>query len=183
MKNMVSTVLSKPEIKKIKFSFKTLNITPASFQQVKAKIHSNKIKVVRSNKLSANDAKYSSVTNTLKLGFSSIGGSTDREALIIHECVHAACDIAGKALRVSHAEAVAYVAQCLFFYFRNESALKSGKTPTFASPVLREAWKTATKARSNYVLKESDIKPLLEAIAKQPNYKNIYSKSYAFDGV
>jgi hypothetical protein len=184
MKKMVMAVLSKPEVAKIKFTLETIKIGSSSFQLVKSKIQGNKIKVGYSAKLGTGVAKYSYKKNTLSLGFKSIGGNADKEALIVHECTHAACDIAGKAMLLTHSEAAAYVAQALYFYYRNEVVLsKPGVKPTFVSALLREAWEVATKARANPKLGKDDIKKLLGLIAKHPLYKKRHSKTEAYDGV
>ena len=184
MKNMVITVLSTPEVAKIKFTLGPITISPFSFKQVTDTIQNDKIKVVFSAKLPANVAKYRYTHNTLFLGFRTTGGSVDKEALIIHECTHAALDIAGKAVMVSHCEAAGYVAQCLYFYYKNETELsKPGVKPTFPSPTLNEAWKVAEKARDNEVLSDTDIEPLLQEIAKNPLYKSRHAQQEPYDGV
>jgi len=107
----------------------------------------------------------------------------DKEALVIHECTHAACDIAGKTVVVSHSEAAAYVAQCLYFYYINEAALASGKTPTFNDPILKAAWDVATIARQNSSLSNQDIATLIAEISKHPTYKDRATQDVNYDGV
>lgn len=184
MKKMVCEILAKPEVAKIKFTLGPVTIEPHSFTQVEESILNGKIKVVFTPKLPANNAKYRYTHNTLFLGFMTVGNNIDKQALIIHECSHAAMDIAGKALLVSHCEAAAYVAQCLFFYYTNEADLsKPGVKPTFQSAILQEAWKVAEKARDHEVLNDEDIAELLKEIAKHPLYKTRHSKHEPYDGV
>ena len=184
MKKMVMTVLSRPEVAKINFTLETIKIDSSSFQKVKSKIQGKKITVVYSKKIGTGIAKYRYKLNRLVLGFRATGGNGDKEALIIHECTHAACDIAGKAMLLTHSEAAAYVAQALYFFYRNEAALsKPGVKPTFASTLLREAWEVSKKARANPKLSKDDIKKLLGIIAKHPLYKKRHSKKEAYDGV
>ena len=84
---------------------------------------------------------------------------------------------------VSHSEAAAYVAQCLYYYYINEAALASGKTPTFNNALLKAAWDVATKARQNSSLSDQDIKPLLDEIAKDSSYKDRVTQNENYDGV
>lgn len=184
MENMVCGVLARPEVAKIKFTLGPVSISSHSFKQVEDNILNGKIKVVFTPKLPANNGKYRYTHNTLFLGFMAAGDNIDKQALIIHECTHAAMDIVGKALMVSHCEAAAYVAQCLFFYYVNEVELSEpGVKPTFQSAILQEAWKVAEKARTDEVLSEEDIDQLLKEIARHPLYKTRHSKHEAYDGV
>jgi hypothetical protein len=183
MKNMVITLLSQTEVSKIKFSFGSMSVDSKSFQQVKAKVSSGKIKIAYNAKLGPKVAKYRYTHNTLFVGFKTTGKNADREALLVHECTHAASDIAGKKTLLTHSEAAAYIAQCLYFYYKNEAKIKKGAKPTFAQAVLREAWKVAMKAVSNSTLSNSDVQPLFKAIAKNPTYMKRHSQQVGYDGV
>ena len=179
----VSAILAKAETGKIKFSLGAISIDSNAYKQVKTNIDNGKIKVVYDAKVGAGTAKYRYTHNTLRLGFQVID-TADKEALIIHECTHAACDIAKKALLVSHSEAAAYVAQCLYFYYLNEAALATGNVqPTFKSGILTAAWDVATKARQNSSLSDKDIEKLLAEIAKDSKYKDRHSQNEDYDGV
>lgn len=183
LETKVSNVLMKTETGKIKFSLGEISIDSNSYKQVKTQIDNGKIKVVYSKEIGANAAKYRYTHNTLFLGFQSVN-NIDKEALIIHECTHAACDIAKKALLVSHSEAAAYIAQCLYFYYRNEQALSTGNLkPTFKSKILKAAWNVATKALHNSSLGDNDIKELLAEIARDSAYKKRHKQKENYDGV
>ena len=183
LKTQVSNVLAKAETSKINFSLPTIAIGSNSYKDVKTNIDSGKITVAYDIKVGANAAKYRYTANTLFLGFSLVDNA-DKEALIIHECTHAACDIAKKTLLISHSEAAAYVAQCLYFYYLNEKALSTGKQPTFKSGILQAAWDASTKARNNNgSLSAKDIEKLISEIVKNPTYKDGNTKSETYDGV
>ncbi len=183
MKNMAIIILSKPEVAKINFSFGGMNIAPKSFQQVKSAITGNKITISHDAKLGFGQAKYRYTHNTLFTGFKTTGGNTDLEALLVHECVHAACDIAGKKMLVNQSEAAAYLAQCLYFYYMNEAAIKGGATPTFKNSILKAAWPIAIKAVSNSALSTSDVQPLLTAVSKHPTYLRRHANQVIYDGI
>ncbi len=183
MKTMVTSLLSKSVVKKIKFKSGSISIDSQSFQQVKTKINGGNIKIVYKAKLGGKKAIYRYTHNTLFVGFQATGGNADREALLVHECTHAALDIAGKKMLVKQSEAAAYIAQCLYFYYKNEAAIKKGSKPQFANALLREAWKVAMKAVHNSTLNNTDIQPLLTAVANHPLYKKRHSKQVEYDGV
>lgn len=183
MKTMVTAVLAKPEVTKISFSYGGVKVDSNGFKRVISSINSNKIKVQHNARLGSKKGIYRYTHNTLFLGFKATGGDADREALIVHECVHAISDIAGTKMLVSKSEAVAYIAQCLYFYYKNETAIKSGQKPTFKVKVLQKAWDAAMKAVQNGSLTNADVKPLLDEIAKHPTYRSRHSKDVLYDGV
>lgn len=183
LSDAVGAVLDRVETGRISFTLGAITIDSNSYKGVKTQIDAGKIKVEYKAKAGTNGGIYRYTANTLFLGFQTVD-NMDREALIVHECSHAAMDIAAKTVRVSHSEAAAYVAQCLYFYFRNEAAFSSGaRTPTFASAILTAAWDVATKARANPKLADDDIAPLLTAIANDSTYKDRHDKDEKFDGV
>jgi len=183
LEKKVSYVLTKTETGKIKFSLGSISIDSNSYKQVKTQIDNGKIKVVYSKEIGANAAKYRYTHNTLFLGFQSVNDIA-KEALIIHECTHAAFDIAKEALLVSHSEAAAYIAQCLYFYYCNEQALSTGNVkPTFKSKILKAAWNVATKALQNSSLSDNDIKELLAEIVRDPVYKKRHKQQEKYDGL
>lgn len=185
--NLVRSVLSRPETARINFSLGGMMIEPSSFQMVKEKILGGQIDVVCDRSLAANKAKYRPLENTLHLStaFRINGISTDQEALIIHECVHAAADLSALAVKIGLDEAAAYVAQCLYFYYRNEAELKRpGKRVDFDNkPILEEAWKVATLARSKNKLSDRDIAQLLWVISQHRLYKKNHTFKRPYDGV
>lgn len=183
MKNMIITLLSKPEVSKIKFSFGTISVNSATFQKVKNAVKTGKIKVSYNSKLGVGQAKYRYTHNTLFAGFRSTAGITDRESLLVHECTHAAFDIAGKKLVRQNSEAAAYIAQCLYFYYKNEKAIKAGSKPTFKHTILKAAWAVAMKAVVNSTLSAADLKPLMDAISKNPLYLKRYMAKVPYDGI
>lgn len=183
MQQVVIDTLDRPEIRKIAFGVGAIYVNALSFEPVKQAITGGKIKVEHKSSIGPYGAKYRYTANTLFLGFSSTGGNADREALIVHECVHAFLDIAAKTVLVKQSEAAAYVAQILYFYYRNEAALSGGQKPTFRDPVLKAAWDVAMIARRKSNLTEAEVQPLYDAIAKHDLYKHSHSKDETYDGV
>ena len=183
LETSVSNLMAKAETGKIKFTLAGIAIDSTSYKAVKDCVDNAKIKVSYDATLGANAAKYRYTHNTLFLGFQPVTGQ-DKEALVVHECTHAACDIAKKSLLVSNSEAAAYVAQSLYFFYMNEKVLADGKVkPTFKSGILQAAWDVATQARATPSLTNEHIKKLLEEIAKDAAYKDRYTKNDDFDGV
>ncbi len=176
-------VLARPEVGRICFTLGGTSINKStSFQPVIGAIQKGKITVVASKTI---PMKYSSTSNRLVLNSQGTTGAVDMEGLIVHECTHAACDIGKIKLTVGDSEALAFVAQCLFFYYRAEKDLKSGSVrPTFADPVLKAAWDVAMKVKEprSIDLSRADIQPLLTAIAGHKLYKDTYSKEMDYNG-
>ncbi len=183
MKQLVTTVLSRDEIKKIDFTVAGIKVSPLGFNAVKNNVQSEKIEVEFSRRLARNTAQYVHSHNKMLLSFRSLDGDSDREGLIVHECVHAIADINGKKQLVSKSEASAFIAQCLYLYYRNEKDIQDGLIIEFDDKVLSAAWKTAEKVRENSTLSDSDLEPLLKVIAKDRAYRHNHSTMNDYDGV
>jgi hypothetical protein len=179
----VGDLMIAPYTSKIKLAFGAISLDANSYKAVKTAIDGGKITVQHDAKMGSRSGRYRYTHNTMFLGFPSIT-TQDQQALVVHESTHAAFDIAGKALKVSHSEAAAYIAQCLFFYYANEPALSTGNVkPTFASPILQAAWDAAMLARPTGTVTEKDLEKLLAAIAKDADYKDNHDQDEAYDGV
>ncbi len=183
LRTLVRSVLAKPEVKKIDFTLGGLRVGPPSFSLVSEGILNARIDVTHDAKLGGGAAKYRYHENKLVLGFDASGVTADNEALIVHECVHIAGDLSVVAVKVGMDEAAAYVAQCLYFFYKNEKLLSEpGISPTFADPILKEAWQVATKARRSKVLVDDDLEALLKAIAEHHLYSHTHSVMRHYDG-
>ena len=183
MKDMVLNLLSRAEVTRIRFSFGAIQINASFFQSVRNAIAADRIQVVHNPSIGAGLAIYRYTHNTLFLGFRTIAGNTDREALIVHECTHAAFDISGRRMPVQESEAAAYIAQCLYFYYKHEQAFQAGRNPTFRRAILRAAWSIAMQARTQPNLSSDDLQPLLTAIRNDPFYRRRHDRQVPYDGV
>ena len=188
--NLVREVLSQPEVAKIDFALGGMMITPSTYRMVKEKILVGHIDVVLDSTLNTKVkdavAKYSVKENKLKLGdhFLNPQWSMGLQALIIHECTHAAADLSALTVQIGLDEAAAHVAQMLYMYYRMDVFVKKGllqETPKFLTSVHREAWKVAALARSKKMLSDKDIRKLLRVISEGA-YRNVYSKAQPYDG-
>ena len=185
MEDMVFAVLDSPITKsKIAFRVGMIFIGPSYYSRVQDAFRDGAIELRYSDRL-RNKAKYRPGKNRLTVGFRETKGKPDREALLLHELTHVAHDIRGIPRLVLHSEASAYIAQALYFYYRNESVLKAGHmAPSFGDKILSAAWDVSKLARKKpSVLSDSDAKPLFNAIKKHGAYKNSYNQDYEFDGV
>jgi len=180
---MVIDTLSRSEIRRMAFGFASVYINAMAFEPVIKAVKDGKIKVQHKASLGSQGGVYRYTANTLFLGFTATAGSSDREALIVHECTHAACDVKKKTITVKVSEAIAYVAQVLYFYYRNEAAIKKGAKPTFKNPILKAAWDVAMIARHRSSITDKEAQPLYQAIAAHPLYKGRHDKDEKYDGV
>lgn len=183
MKQLVTQVLSRDEIKKIDFTAVGMKVSPIGFSAVKTRIDAGKIEVQYSRRLARHTAQYVHTHNRMLLSFRSLDDDPDREALIVHECVHAIADIAGKKQLVAHSEASAYVAQCLYYYYRSEKDIKDGMMIAFDDRLLKTAWQAAATARTKGTLTDADLEPLLKAIARDGMYRRKHKDFNQYDGV
>ena len=184
MKQMVLDVLNRAEIRRIAFSFgPPITINGLSFEPVKTALNNDDITVRYSASLGPGVAKYSHTHDRFSLGFRQLGNNIDLEALIVHEATHAALDAQAVPRLLKRSEAAAYLAQCLYFYYRNEAALQAGAQPTFADPVLRAAWPISEICRRRSSLTDDEVEPLYQAITQRRQYRGRGEDEVAFDGV
>lgn len=183
MKDVVIDTLGLPAASQFTFSFGPINVGPLTFTPVVAALQADKITAVHDAKLPNGVAVYSYKHNRYRLGFDAANGNADRQAVIVHESVHAALDILATPVTVKVSEAAAYIAQCLFYYYSNQSAFQGGKAPSFANGTLRAAWGVAMGALKTPALTDADLAPLYTALGSDPLYRGRLDKSDAFDGV
>ena len=128
VKRQIITILNSSETRRVRFSFtgedgSTVNVEPTMFRSVANAIENDQIAIVE-NWSTADIAMYSAradpnnnvAANTLYLGRNQ-RSSRLFNALIVHEAVHAAWDIARHSLRWIDNEAAGYIAQA--YYARN----------------------------------------------------------------
>ena len=183
MKEAILSTLNRPEICQIAFGFNNVYINAMSFEDVKSALKKGKITAVHSKKLGSKRCKYQYTKNKFVLGFKNLSGDPDREALIVHESVHAVFDVKVKPMSVQQSEAAAYIAQCLFYYYRNQAALGGGMEVSFGDPILRAAWGVSKLCRHRSMLEPAELTPLYDAIATHKLYQDTYDDTDDYDGV
>jgi len=188
MVDMVTTVLTLPTTQRIVFTFGAVIVNSVSFGLVVTAIANGRISIVTNPRLGAGFAKYryspGPTGNRFIFGFASTAGSADREALIVHEAVHAAFDVAVSPMMVKQSEAAAYIAQCLYFYYKHEADFVAGRiAATFAHPMLQAAWPVSQRVLVNPNLTDADVAPLLAVIASHSLYSARADLTDEYDGV
>lgn len=183
MTNLVKSVLVRPETSKINFSVKGVLVNASSFKIVNNKLISGALKAEYDSKLAPLKlCKYDSKKNIFYLGFR-ICSTPDKEVQIVHECVHAARDLGLSKIQKKVDEAVAYIAQASYFYYRYEHLFKKGAHyPKFPNVLFKEAWHVASLARGKPALNDADVNKLLQIISLHPLYKNTANNITFSDG-
>jgi hypothetical protein len=182
MKQVVISVLDDANVNRIAFRFGPVNVTGAGYGSVKSAVQADRITAIHVPELGMNAAVYRWTANQFRLGFNSLGGSADRKALIVHEATHAIFDMGSTRMKEKESEAGAYIAQCMFFFFVNEAAIRGGATPTFSNnPILAAAWTIAVAAIATPQIADAALAPLFTAIANDRHYNA--EADLAFDGV
>lgn len=156
----------------------TYSLKSGALTNVREMIRQRRI-VIRHDPVAPADGVYvfpntSPSANTLRLKFARATNVRAR-ALIIHECVHAACDINAIGMPSRIAETMAYIAQAVYL-------LRNGVSPGSAAsdrPLFQAAGLLATRVVSGVRdLTAADLLPLGSLVAgKYP------SGVYAFDGL
>ncbi|MDT8857279.1 hypothetical protein RNZ50_20015 [Paracoccaceae bacterium Fryx2] len=182
MTDLVTDVLRLPEVARIAFGFGSVLIGPTSFPLVVNALAASKISIVTVTG-GGNRAVYNYKRNRFTFSFTVALGDPDREALVVHESVHAAFDVMISPMQVKVSEAAAYIAQCQFFYFRNQAAIDAGAAPTFGDPILAAAWPVSQLALTRPRLDEADVAALLSTISGHRIYRLRHSEIDEYDGV
>ncbi len=182
LKDLVIATLDNANVGRIAFNFGPVRVGSAGYTQVKEAVRADRITVVHVPSLGANRASYRYTHNVFRLGFTSLGGGADKQALLVHEATHAIFDINDMDMKVKESEAGAYIAQCLFFYYVNEQAIRDGASPTFADPILRAAWTIAVAATTNPNIAATSLEPLYRAIADSRQYRDEAEDDIDYDG-
>ncbi|MBK1719079.1 hypothetical protein [Thiocystis violacea] len=183
LKDLVISTLDNANVSRIVFSFGPVAVDARSYTSVKDAVRNDRITVVHVPSLGVNRASYRYTHNMFRLGFTAIGGSADRQALLVHEATHAIFDINEMDMKVKESEAGAYIAQCLFFYYVNERAIEGGASPTFADPILQAAWPIAVGATSTPNIPVASLEPLYRAIANSSQYSGTAEDDIDYNGV
>lgn len=183
MQQMVFDVLGRPELDKINFKVEGTMMLCIHFWGVRQGLRDNVLRASHEPSLGQGKAKYSLRYNRFKLGFTSTGGSTDREALIVHESTHAALDLCRQNKRLRVSEGIAYLAQVLYFYHKHRAAIDAGTaTPTFGDPILAAAWEVSKGVRTSASLSRAEMQPLYDAIDASALYAGRLDDVEQMDG-
>jgi hypothetical protein len=116
-RDRVLQILRGTEASRIRFSFRVaaanIVVNRATFSSVAQAIESNRIHITVSTTFPAGvGAQYAPDTNTIETP--PVIGRVD-EGLLLHECTHAAFDLASTAIPAVDDEAAAYVVDALYF--------------------------------------------------------------------
>lgn len=171
---MVYQTISRAEVNKINFRVEGTAISFLHFLAVRQALNDNVIGATHTPTMGSRSAKYSFKWNKFRFGFNSIAGDIDLESLIVHEATHAALDLCKNKTRKRVSEGIAYISQCLYYYYRNRLAIDSGhlSLTTGNNAILTAAWALSKKVRQGDTLMQNDMQPLYTALDAHPLYKD-----------
>jgi hypothetical protein len=181
-KRTVRNILKDSETQKIKsFSFGGIGFDAKTFPLLADFIDRGQIKVTYDSNKSGM-AEYDYSTNSIILGFTWTLEYT-KEALIVHECVHAVHDIAKTKTSVAISEAVAYVVQCQYLLIKRGDGKRLSSSNKIKDLVFELAWKMAAKIQQGTNPTTTEQQALQTAISKHPFYMANATADAGFDGV
>lgn len=183
MRSELVTLLKSNAVTSIAFKMPGLTVDANTFKPVVTALENQTIGVVRATNFGAEDAAYVYDRNFFAFGFNSAASNTDRQALCVHEALHAACDIAQYTMTVKEAEASAYIAQCFYFMNAQPTYFSSGTRPSMPTTTHDTAWTAAVTAKTSGTLTANDLKPVFTALKNNPLYKTIVDQTQPLDGI
>lgn len=157
LRRLIIQTLDDPDIMKVFLVMGTDEINWGWFRLIRNMVEKGKPGISIVPKLPGGDAAYNHEGDAFEFQASSVPlfltGHVNVRALIVHESVHAIMDQRGKLTRHAHAEATAYVAQCMYLKTKGTTLEMADKTDTNMVDALKEANRLADE-----YLKDQDFR-------------------------
>ncbi len=181
----VETTLTDGNLRRVFFTAGPVCVSPMMFLAVHRAVTASppRIAVERNTERRAGAVEYYSTANTLWCKLDGDPTPT-QQALIVHECTHAGCDLFGmRHLTTLDSEVAAYLAQIAFF-----KAKFPGETLVGASYAANRIFRTGLPIAERIVRGEDagtaeQLQPLRTAILHHPSYEGADRESARYDGV
>lgn len=129
--------------------------------------------------------QYEPAANTLWFKFSS-AQTPEQKAIVLHEITHAALDLEnGKKMVIGDAEALAYVAQCMYYHLitGKNSVLVGDVAGSPKDLVFKYANELAIRLLDWETLKYDDWFQLRQAVSNDPDYYWEFFTTAEYDGM
>jgi hypothetical protein len=170
------SILKGHDLSVINFVWNHLRFDSYAYGQVARLIEQGRIAVDFDP--SQNDqAEYDSDANTLHFGFTSVSSPT-KAALVVHEATHAALDMMrANGLAVLESEAIAYLAQCLFYVKKTGCYLDANKASKKASEIAEGI------LDQNKTLTDEMRSSLVAAVFQTPLYSGVRYLAADYNGI
>lgn len=178
----VMRALAHPSVRFVNFMIGPYYVSEFQLGRVKGCVESGMIPVKYDTSLGAG-AEYDTGNNTIYLSFTS--NSLTRDALIVHECVHAAFDLDNlSAAKVDISEASAYIAQCIIARQRSDDPTQRLMSDHEGSDKVFEiAWKIAGDVIASKGADSKDTDALREALKHHRHYGGHTNDNAGYNGV
>lgn len=178
----VNRAISTAAMQHLQFTVAGRNVTPSIYQPVRDKIADGTITAQRAGPAGVCGI-YQFGPNRYDLGFTAVDGDPFRAALVVHESTHAAFDYINQPMPVKVSEALAYIAQALYFYHSNREAIEESDDLTLSEP-LNTAYSVSAVARSGaHSFTDEELAPLYQAIDNDALYHGRGDDNEGIDGV
>lgn len=171
-RDTVVRVLSTAETKNISVATDAVTVSSAAIGGVRYAVSRNLLNVRYSSALDG-WAEYDAEENVLALGFC-YAESVTREALIVHECIHAAVDLSKvQGLMEADNEGAAYIGQCMYAQQKMTTPGARLYSENAARDLVFErAWDIADKLLQGTSVTPYEYQRLRTAIHGHPWYPN-----------
>ena len=174
-----ATALGDPGLHRIRFSICSFHIAPQQFFEIRRLIENNTIQVEHDPELRTPNlrvhsplgvAVYHYGEDRLKLNFCRFASDPlmgrGQRALIIHEAVHAICDLYhARHMYTNTSEAAAYIAQCAYLQqhagaFRSRAPLRDAS----AEHLMQIAWRLGGQVLAGTPLTHQNVREIRSAV-------------------
>ena len=162
-------------IEKVNFKFGSYEIRASMYTEVAKRISSGKLEVFYDGN-KGEEAEYDPTDNRMILGFTDVK-PVAKASLLVHEATHAICDYQKRSINRVTSEALAYIAQALFFETARPGEFLDGPCNRQASTVL--SWRDKASGVINAPitavesLRDVIVANYANALTFRPNYNGI----------
>ncbi len=178
----INRTISTVHMQQLNFTVEGRNVTPSIYQPVRDKISDGTITARRHGPAGVRGA-WVYTPNRFDMGFEEVSGDTFKAALVVHESTHAAFDYINQPMTVKVSEALAYIAQALWFYHDNKAHFDDNGTVELDEP-FSTAFTVSAPARGGaHTFTGEELAPLYAALESDSLYQGRGDDDAGNDGI
>ena len=169
---------------KINFEINSFTVTNTGLRQVQDAIASQRIRVLHDRTI-GEMMIYQPDRDRFITPYDNTGGNLLRRALIVHEGIHAYCDLRNAHwMEIQTSEAAAYIGQSLFYLLiTNGDRGRITHSNDEYDAIFRTAWDVAVKLDRSETPSWGDYEAVREAIAQVPSFSARIGSPVGYNGV
>lgn len=168
LRSLVLATLKMAAVNKIRVSMGGYEVTPLNLYMVRDAVLYGRILC---RHITTAGGTYETGKDWFEFTFDK--GNLTRHGLIVHESIHAACDMKSKQMRTDVSEALAYTGQCIFVRQQNtKPGQRLSSSDSAMDKIFKLAWDAAGIILAGKSPSAQESKGLIDAVRQHPWYKS-----------